>query len=105
MLSGLITAKRPKVEQDVAMSFLLVEFVLAALKIAINQWNSTFLMPLINGICAANLWTRLLGLPLAKGWFCRGFQAVAANTLAWRPSGQRGTCFLSFASAVRSIAR
>jgi hypothetical protein len=29
---------------------LLVEFTLAALKIALNRWNLTFLMPLINGI-------------------------------------------------------
>jgi hypothetical protein len=30
--------------------FYLVEFALATLKIAINQWNLAFLMPLISGI-------------------------------------------------------
>jgi hypothetical protein len=35
---------------QVSRCLLLVEFALAALKIAINRWNSTFLMPLISGI-------------------------------------------------------
>jgi hypothetical protein len=33
----------------------LVEFALATLKIALNGWNSTFLLPLINGIDAVYL--------------------------------------------------
>jgi hypothetical protein len=41
----------------------LLEFALATLKIALNGWNSTFLLPLIGGhFGAVNLWTRPLRL-------------------------------------------
>ena len=42
---------------------LLVEFALATLKIALNAWNSTFLLPLLMEFGAAYLWT-----PRAQKW-------------------------------------
>jgi hypothetical protein len=42
-----------------------VEFAFATLKIALNGWNPTFLLPLLVEFGAVNLWTR--PLPLAFG--------------------------------------
>jgi hypothetical protein len=37
-------------EHSVSRCLLLVEFALATVKIALNEWNPTFLLPLISGI-------------------------------------------------------
>jgi hypothetical protein len=51
-IPGIIQYRRisPPDPQVFAGLPLLVEFALATLKIALNAWNSTFLLPLINGI-------------------------------------------------------
>ena len=51
-----------------------MEFALATLKIALNGWNPTFLLPLIGGhFGAVNLWTR--PLQLAFGHLIRRLRA------------------------------